>query len=274
MKRVATIILNRNLPNETDQLWKQVDDNNHETTDIYVVEAGSDSNNLSTHTTWHVNDPESLRQGLRYSRGMNFALSELWKENKFKNYEAFFLITNDTEFQTPHPIQDLVDVLDKHPKVGIVSPCSDQWGENILLQEQRVKYFWFVHNTAYMMRRNFLESIANTQSPDMYRFIFDGTNFRGYGMESEMIAKAYANDWAVAITSDVQIRENESYLLNRSDFIKTEPYDENLKLYVEEGKKWMRDKYGFNSHWSMNLYAKLFYDQFFEYNPDLIGWRL
>jgi hypothetical protein len=274
MKRVATIILNRNLPNETDQLWKQVDDNNHETTDIYVVEAGSDSNNLSTHTTWHVNDPESLRQGLRYSRGMNFALSELWKDNKFKNYEAFFLITNDTEFQTPHPIQDLLDVLDKHPKVGIVSPCSDQWGENILLQEQRVKYFWFVHNTAYMMRRNFLESIVNTQSPDMYRFIFDGTNFRGYGMESEMIAKAYANDWAVAITSDVQIRENESYLLNRSDFIKTEPYDENLKLYVEEGKKWMRDKYGFNSHWSMNLYAKLFYDQFFEYNPDLIGWRL
>ena len=49
---------------------------------------------------------------------------------------------------------------------------------------------------------------------------------------------------------------------------------ENLKLYVEEGKKWMRNKYGFNSHWSMNLYAKLFYDQFFEYNPDLIGWRL
>lgn len=274
MKRVATIILNRNLPNETDQLWKQVDDNNHETTDIYVVEAGSDSNNLSTHATWHVNDPESVRQGLRYSRGMNFALSELWKDNKFKNYEAFFLITNDTEFQTPHPIQDLLDVLDKHPKVGIVSPCSDQWGENTLLQEQRVKYFWFVHNTAYMMRRNFLESIVNTQSPDMYRFIFDGTNFRGYGMESEMIAKAYANDWAVAITSDVQIRENESYLLNRADFIKTEPYDENLKLYVEEGKKWMRNKYGFNSHWSMNLYAKLFYDQFFEYNPDLIGWRL
>ena len=274
MKRVATIILNRNLPNETDQLWKQVDENNHETTDIYVVEAGSDSNNLSTHATWHANDPESLRHGLRYSRGMNFALSELWKENKFKNYEAFFLITNDTEFQSPHPIQDLLDVLDKHPKVGIVSPCSDQWGENNLLQEQRVKYFWFVHNTAYMMRRNFLESIADTQSPDMYRFIFDGTNFRGYGMESEMIAKAYANDWAVAITSDVQIRENESYLLNRADFIQTEPYDENLKLYVEEGKKWMRNKYGFNSHWSMNLYAKLFYDQFFEYNPELIGWRL
>jgi hypothetical protein len=274
MKRVATIILNRNLPIETDELWTHINENNQDVTDIYVVEAGSDVNNLSTYTSWHVNDPETLQHGLRYSRGMNFALSELWKQNKFKNYEAFFLITNDTEFQTPHPIQDLLNVLDKHPKVGIVSPCSDQWGESILLQEQRVKYFWFVHNTAYMMRRPFLEAIANIDSPDRYGFIFDGTNFRGYGMESEMIAKAYANDWAVAITSDVQIRENESYLLNRADLIKTEPYDENLKLYVEEGRKWMRDKYGFNSHWSMNLYAKLFYDQFFEYNPDLIGWRL
>lgn len=274
MKRVATIILNRNLPQVTNQLWKQIHLDNHRITDIYVVEAGSDANNLSVYATWYVNDTESLRDGLRYSRGMNFALSELWKENKFKQYDAFFLITNDTEFQTSHPIHDLVDVLDNHLKVGIVSPCSKQWGENALLQEEQVKYFWFVHNTAYLMRREFLESIANTDSPDRYQFIFDGTNFRGYGMESEMIAKAYANDWAVAITSKVQIRENESHLLNRADLIKTEPYHENLKLYVQEGQRWMRNKYGFNSHWSMNLYAKLFYDQFFEFNPDLVRWRL
>jgi hypothetical protein len=221
VKRVATIILNRNLPQVTDQLWKQIHDDNHQITDIYVVEAGSDANNLSLHATWYANDPESLRHGLRYSRGMNFALSELWKEGKFKYYDAFFLITNDTEFQTPHPIQDLVDVLDEHLKVGIVSPCSDQWGESVLLQEQQVKYFWFVRNTAYLMRREFLESIANTESPDMFHFVFDGTNFRGYGMESEMIAKAYANDWAVAITSEVQIRENESYLL--TDLILSKP---------------------------------------------------
>lgn len=274
MKRVATIILNRNLPVETNQLWKTIDSNDHDLTDIYVVEAGSDENNLSDYVTWHVNDAHSSQYGLRYSRGMNFALSQLWKNKLFGNYDAFFLVTNDTEFLSPHPIQELMTVLDAHSKVGIISPCSDQWGEKILLQSQRIKYFWFVHNTAYLMRREFLESIANTEYPDMNQFIFDGSNFRGYGMESEMIAKAYANDWAVAITSQVQIVENESHLLNRADLIKTEPYSENLRLYVEEGKKWMRNKYGFNSHWSMNLYAKLFYDQFFEYNPDLIRWRL
>jgi len=274
VKRVATIILNRNLPEVTDQLWNQIHHQNHQITDIYVLEAGSDADNLSVHSTWYANDPESLRHGLRYSRGMNFALSELWKENKFEYYDAFFLLTNDTEFQTPHPIHDLVDVLDNHPKVGIVSPCSEQWGEYILLQEQPIKYFWFVHNTAYLMRREFLECIMNTDSPDMYQFIFDGSNFRGYGMESEMIAKAYANDWATAITSKVLISENESHLLNRANLIKTEPYHENLTLYIQDGKKWMRNKYGFNSHWSLNLYTKLFYNQFFEFNPDLIKWRL
>ena len=29
---------------------------------------------------------------------MNFALSQLWQE-KYNNYEAFFLITNDTELE-------------------------------------------------------------------------------------------------------------------------------------------------------------------------------
>ena len=56
-------------------------------------------------------------------------------------------------------------------------------------------------------------------------------------------------------------------MINSSDLIKTESYDENLKLYIEEGKEWMRRKYGFNSKWSLQMYAKFFYDQFFESNP-------
>ena len=39
--------------------------------------------------------------GLRYGRGMNFGLLKLWKENKFEKYDAFLLLTNDTEFQNP-----------------------------------------------------------------------------------------------------------------------------------------------------------------------------
>jgi len=274
MKRVASVILNRNLPEPTNRLWEKLSDENKAITDIFVVEAGSDPGNLSKNATWYANDPESMEYGLRYSRGMNYALSNLWTEGRFNNYEAFFLITNDTEFQTPSVVHNLIETLDSHPRVGIVSPCSTQWGEWNLLQKQTTKYFWFVHNTAYLMRREFLLTILNTESPDRYQFVFDGTNFRGFGMESELVAKAYANDWAVAITATSQIYENESYLLNRSDLIKTEPYDKNISLYLDEGKRWMRNKYGFNSHWSMNMYAKLFYNKFFEFHPELLEWRL
>ena len=92
--------------------------------------------------------------------------------------------------------------------------------------------------------------------------------------ESELIGKAYANNWAAAITSKVFAEENESYLINKSDLIKTENYDENIRLYIEEGLVWLRRKYGLNSRWSMQQYVKSFYDTFFDYNPELKKYRL
>ena len=86
--------------------------------------------------------------------------------------------------------------------------------------------------------------------------------------------KAYANDWAAAITNLISSSENESYLLNNNDIIKTETYQNNMKLYLDEGKKWMKRKYGFNSHWYLQQYAKTFYDKFFELYPELRIYQL
>jgi hypothetical protein len=274
MKRVATIILNRNLPEVTDRLYEHLVLRDGDQTDVYVVEAGSDNERLSKHTTWHADWPEACEQGLRYSRGMNYGLSQLWNEGKFKQYDAFFLLTNDTELQAKPTLAPLVALFDQHPRVGILSPCSERWGERLLLQKQTVKYFWFIHNNAYLLRRDFVESIMKIDLPDYMSFIFDGSNFRGYGSETELIAKAYANDWAAAITSEVWASENESYLLNQADLIKTEDYDNNLALYVKEGQSWMRNKYGFNSRWSMQQYVKSFYDNFFEFHPEFKSYQI
>ena len=89
-----------------------------------------------------------------------------------------------------------------------------------------------------------------------------------------MIAKAYANDWAAGITTEVLASENESHLLNKVDLIKTEGYEENLRLYVEEGRQWMRKKYGFNSRWSMQQYVKSFYDHFFDFHPEYQSYKI
>lgn len=274
MKRVATIILNRNLADVTDRLYEHLVKNDSDVTDVFVVEAGSDPKAMSSYVTWHADWPDAIANGLRFSRGMNYGLSQLWKEKKFDAYDAFFLLTNDTLLPEGPTLQPLMNVLDKHSRLGVLSPCGARWGERLLLEEEKTKYFWFVHNNALLIRREFMESIFNHEQSDFMGFLFDGSNFRGYGAENELIAKAYANDWAAAITTDVFVGENESYLLNQADLIKTEQYEDNLKLYLEEGRVWMRNKYGFNSHWSMQQYVKGFYDKFFEFHPEYSQYKV
>lgn len=274
MARVATIILNRNLPEVTECLYDHLKKFDGNSTDIFIVEAGSDTSKLTKHSSWHADWEDAKKYGLRYGRGMNFGLSQLWKAGKFNNYDAFFLLTNDTELGQLATIDPLLKIMDEHPKLGILSPCSDRWGEKLLLQKETTKYFWFIHNNSFLLRREFIESICNINNPDFMNFLFDGNNFRGYLSESELIAKAYANDWAAAITSEVWAGENESYLINHSDLIKTEDYQENLRLYIFEGKEWLRNKYGFNSRWSMQQYVKFFYDRFFEFHPEYIGYKI
>jgi hypothetical protein len=274
LARVATIILNRNLPEVTEILYDHLKKFDGDTTDIFIVEAGSDASKLTKYSSWHANWDEATQHGLRYGRGMNYGLSQLWKEDKFKNYDAFFLLTNDTELEQLPTVAPLMKIMDEHPKLGILSPCSDLWGEKLLLKKEPTKYFWFIHNNSFLLRREFIESVCNINKPDFMNFLFDGSNFRGYLSESELIAKAYANDWAAAITSEVWASENELHLLSHADQIKTEGYEENLKLYITEGRRWMRKKYGFNSHWSMQQYVKGFYDKFFEFHPEYVYFKI
>ena len=205
---------------------------------------------------------------------MNFGLGELWKKNKFKNYNYYLLLTNDTLVPKNSFIKKFVRIMDKNIKIGLLSPCSKNWGEKEYLVNQKLKYFWFIHNNAFFLRREFIEDLMNNKKPHYMNFLFDGNNFRGYGMESELIAKGYLNDWASAITSEIFIEENENYLLNKSQLIKTEPYDQNLKLYIQEGIEWMHKKYGFKSKWAMQMYTKRFYDLFFDLNPELKKFKI
>jgi len=275
MKKVATIILNRNLPEETNKLYEHLYKYDGNLTDIFVIEAGSDKDKLSKYKTWYADWPDAKENGLRYARGMNFGISNLIKEDKYSLYDYFFLITNDTEFDEKPSISSLLNIMKIHKRLAILSPCSKRWGEKYLLDSpNHTKYFWFIHNTAYFIRREFIDLIKPKENTNFLNIFFDGTNFRGYGLESEIIAKAYINNWAAAITTEVYIKENESYLLNKADLIKTDSYSRNLKLYLEEGQKWMMQKYGFNSKWIMQLYVKNFYDSFFEFNPEYSKYKI
>lgn len=273
-KRVATIILNRNLPKVTDKLYNQLKKYNNDVSDFYILESGSEKKKLSKNFTWWAKDKNTKKNGLRFFRGMNYALRKLYDEDKFCNYEAFFLLTNDSEFENKKIIKLLLEYFDSHKRLAILSPCSKSWGEKKIIPKNGIRYFWFLYDNVLFIRRKFIEEIYNLDKPGYKNFLFDGSNFRGYGLESELIAKAYSNHWGAAITNSVWREENENYLLNLSHVIKTNNYDKNLSLYIDEGKKWMKKKYGFSSKWSMNMYVKNFYDKFFEYYPEYKKYKI
>lgn len=267
--KTAVIILNRNLPKPTNLLYEYFTQSNPSLIDVYVVEAGSDEEKISNFCTWHVNDLTTRKQGLRFNRGMNYALVELLKKQNFMYYDTFLFCTNDTIFTERNAVDKLNSILVDHAMLGLIAPCSTDWGEITLLQDNPTKYFWSLQSCTFMVTRKMIEKIGNFSSPSYLDFFFDGVNFRGYMSETEIIAKGYINNFASAITSEVKFVENETYLIEQNDLIKTESKSDNYALYIEEGNLWMRNKYGFNSKWDMDTYSKTYYDSFFIYFPNL-----
>ena len=273
-KKIATLILNRNLPKLTNRLYKYIQKYNSDYTDIFVIESGSDKNKLSKHWTWRADSKFAIKNGLRFSRGMNFGLGNLWKEGKFDRYYGFFLVTNDTEIKTKYFAKKIINIFEKHPRLGILSPCSDKTLERKFLKKDNIKYSWYIQNSAYAFRKEFIKDLINVKKPDYKNFLFDGSNYRGWGAISELIAKAYLNDWAAAFSNQIYTNENEKYLLKQHKTIKTDSYEKNLKLIEKETDEWMKKKFGFYSKWSMQMYVKAFYDKFFNYYPEYVKFRL
>ena len=76
------------------------------------------------------------------------------EKKSIEKYDYFFLLTNDTEFKNYKFLKKFEAILKKHPRIGILSPCSENWGEMQLLKKEKIKYFWFIHNNAILIKRN------------------------------------------------------------------------------------------------------------------------
>ena len=166
-KKTATIILNRNLPDVTDNLVNHINIYDGELTDIFVIEAGSDDNNLSKNMTWHINDEFTKAHGLRYPRGLNLAIKKLYEENKLNNYDSIFFITNDTILQNQKTIEPLRRSLIDHDKIGILSPCAKDWGEKIILKNE--KFF-----SEPLLNQNFKLLKKNNKALHIFGLLSDG----------------------------------------------------------------------------------------------------
>jgi len=271
MKDVATIILTRNLPQVANRLYETFERQNNGETDIYVVESGTDRELLSDHYTSWANWDEAIRDGLRYPRGFNFGLLRLLHEAKFSHYDYFLLVCNDVAFTEPL-VPILLDEIKRHPRVGILSPCSVHWPERHQMPENSTRYFWHINHVIWMVRREFVETIMERVNPTYMNLLYDGHNFRGYCADLELVIKGYVNEYATAVTTRVCFEET-SLLRDQANLIRTDPLTVNERQTLEEGREWMRRKYGFTTRAQMHIYARQFYDRFFGLYPMLESLR-
>lgn len=271
--RVAVIVLSRNLPERVDGLVTTIREHDVDHSDIYVIEAGTDRDRLSEHHTTWANWDEALREGLRGPRGFNLGLLEIMRRGRLQDYDFFFLVRATTTLSGP-VIAPLVSQMDQHPRVGIISPCGEGWEEQHIVGSNSLRYVWHINHYAWMVRRELVEVLMDHEDPSILSFLFDGTNFRGYGADTELIVKGYINEFATALSTSCFLREDAELLKTQADLIQTDPYGVNARKVFDEGYRWMRRKYGFTTRLQFQEYAEMWFERFFELHPSLSEWRL
>ena len=272
MKKICTIYLQRNCPDETNRFGDHFLKWNGDISDFYVIESGSDHDKLSKFkdNTFHANWPDALENGLRFPRGLNYGLIELAKIRS--DYEYIIISNGDTQLFDEPTVQILLEEMEKYPKMALLSPVSPGWGNDIwstFRGRDTVAHRLFPYEF-WMIRSTFIQEISqknrNEEDPDIFNYFFDGNNFRGYDADTEIILKAYQNDWFAGITNRVKQMENED--LNEINFLamKTESNTTARTKMFNEGMIWLKEKYGFKNKHEMRNLILYHYTNFFNNN--------
>jgi hypothetical protein len=275
MKKCCTILLQRNLPSATHSFVEKLLKHNGDVTDFYIVESGSDDDKVSKYkdSTFHANWKEAKEMGLRTGRGFNYGLLELKRLNL--DYEYIILATGDTNLPEEPFVKILIEELEKNKKIGILSPISYKWGGKVSafnLKEITLSNYFPVPHVCWIFRRDCIEDIARENNDfSITGYLYDGTNFRAYGCDAELMIKAFRNDWCFAITSKTSIDEETDLTDKNHKEMKTEPEKVHKTLMYEEGLRWFKRKYNFDNKQQMWNLIRESYEGFFNRNPDLRG---
>lgn len=262
-KPIACLILQRNDAEATKHIIKSIKHNNAGIVDFYCIESGSDDDKIingSEIKIFHANWDDAKINGLRVARGFNYGMSQL-QIGLNKNYKYYFLLTGDVILdQDKNDLKDMMKVFENIPEVGIVSALSPNWGADLKREDRDVYFVHLVPHVAFMIRHEFFETVKNLKEPHYMNYFYDGSNFRSYDVDTELVLKGYCSGYATAITSKVLMWENR--------FINAivEP---NKSQMIIEGLAWLKEKYGFDNKQQMRAALYAAYYQFFKQNSHL-----
>jgi GT2 family glycosyltransferase len=256
--RLAAVVLNRNLPNETDALCRKIIERSGPCLDLYVVESGSESSRLSQYTTFHFVDTYARTTGLRIARGLNNGC-RLAEQAKGANYDVFWFSTNDVVLMDDvNYAQTLLGIFDRNPEVGIIELCHEpnryyelcyDSASNAATQRQLRGHDDY---TASIRKNGFsivpfpiVRSIAfrSTLFRELAPFL-DESNWRNWGNDEDLGYRAWEAGWWVVTCPYCSISEEIFLSVKKCDTTASE----SLNSFKANAEREMHDfvarKYG------------------------------
>jgi len=143
MKKVSIITVNFNQPQVTRELMLSIEKiNTYNNIEIIVVDNGSQTGPVTDLVTQFPSVKFIFNEvNSGFAGGNNMGIHAA-------TGDYFFLVNNDTEF-TAGLVEKLVEILDQHPQVGIVSPRINYYADKTLIQ-----YAGFTPINYYTMRNS------------------------------------------------------------------------------------------------------------------------
>lgn len=254
MTTFDTLILNRNLKNVTETLAQTI--RKLERADgVFVIDAGSRLDEVSSLTLVRDDTPEATSMGLRIARGFNLGIRSWMQLNR--EVDWLLLLPNDSELEH-ESLAELLDRLSNTPQIAAIVPTYPGDPYQRILEKQPISLGWHIPEGPILVSTRYIKE----RFLDGCDEIFDSSNFRGFLLYLELSLRLYSNDYGIVLTNMLRFRENQSYLLNEHQLIGTEPYSENQRLLLDEGRQWLIDKFGYGDRRALENLVRLTFEEF------------
>lgn len=258
---IDVVILNRNLGEVCDALCVDVERVMGPESQLVVVDCSTSPLLASKQKTVVVDSEHALEFGLRFGRGMNIGINHLLNSGSLSPW--ILLLPVDAEIAHVN-LELLLSELAAVSELVAVKPLPEGSAYAELVAEVGLGLGWNFEEGPWLVRSDYVRDQVSLSETAEF---FDSDNFRGFLTSLELAFRAYANGKCVGITKHLVLRENESYLIEKADLMKTDPVEDNLRLFVDEGEAWLRTKYRVNDSWDFAQIVRLLFRQFLDENP-------
>jgi hypothetical protein len=193
---------------------------------------------------------------------MNAGLQALFDQES--EHEWVLLLPVDAEIVSGD-VKGLLAGLNSIPDLVAVKPLPVNSAYDELIGDLNLSLGWNFEEGPWLLKKDFVKSQMSFSDRNEF---FDYSNFRGYMTSLDISLRAYANGYCVGLTKNLVLRENETYLMEKSELMKTEPMNENDRLFLIEGVSWLKSRYGIEDPWDFAQLVRLSFERYMLENPE------